>query len=107
EPSQPKPFALESEWTRFRIRSESLYLRTLRAGDHAALLRLTSRTLRGALEEVGVDKDRIEEHVTTTGATNRLNGAASRGSSVNTSAPPFASTPPIQWHIEVPRRAAP
>jgi polysaccharide deacetylase 2 family uncharacterized protein YibQ len=104
EAAQPKPLALESEWTRFRIRSESLYLRTLRAGDHAALLRLTSRTLRGALEAVGVDKDRIEEHVTSAGSS--ASNKSARGPAVNAAAPPFVSTPPIQWHIEVPRRAS-
>jgi hypothetical protein len=56
-------------------------------------LRLTSRTLRGALEEAGIDKSRIEEHV------------------VTAPSPPFAATgpagaAPIQWHIAVPRRAS-
>lgn len=88
----PKTLELESDWTRFRLRAESLYLRTVRAGDRAALLRLTSRTLRGALEEAGIDKSRIEEHV------------------VTAAAPPFSTTQPtvapIQWRIEVPRRAS-
>jgi polysaccharide deacetylase 2 family uncharacterized protein YibQ len=106
EAAEPKPLALESEWTRFRIRSESLYLRTLRAGDHAALLRLTSRTLRGALEAIGVDKDRIEEHVTAAPNGGNTNRPTVRGTAVNASAPPFAPTPPIQWHIDVPRRAS-
>ena len=81
EQAPPKTLELESDWIRFRLRAESLYLRTVRSGDHAALLRLTSRTLRGALEEAGIDKSRIEEHMVTAAA-------------------------PIQWHIQVPRRAS-
>jgi len=93
EQAPAKTLQLESDWTRFRLRTESLYLRTVRAGDRAALLRLTSRTLRGALEEAGIDKSRIEEHV------------------VTAPSPPFAATgpagaAPIQWHIAVPRRAS-
>lgn len=93
EQAPPKTLELESDWTRFRLRAESLYLRTVRSGDHAALLRLTSRTLRGALEEAGIDKSRIEEHV------------------VTAATPPFAkpqptAAAPIQWHIQVPRRAS-
>jgi polysaccharide deacetylase 2 family uncharacterized protein YibQ len=95
EQAPPKTLALDSDWTRFRLRAESFYLRTLRAGDRAALLRLTSRTLRAALEEAGIDKSRIEERVVS--------------SAVAT--PPFAApspstAAPIQWHIEVPRRAS-
>ena len=103
-PPQPKPeqvLALESEWVRFRLRAESLYLRTLRAGDPAPLLRLTSRTLRGALEEIGVDKSRIEERVVTAPASK-----PGRNALASTAAPPFATTAPIQWHIQVPRRAS-
>jgi len=93
EQAPPKTLELESDWTRFRLRAESLYLRTVRSGDRAALLRLTSRTLRGALEEAGIDKSRIEEHV------------------VTAATPPFAkpqptAAAPIQWHIQVPRRAS-
>jgi polysaccharide deacetylase 2 family uncharacterized protein YibQ len=93
EQAPAKTLELESDWTRFRLRAESLYLRTVRSGDRAALLRLTSRTLRGALEEAGIDKSRIEEHA------------------VTTVAPPFAkpqptAVAPIQWHIQVPRRAS-
>lgn len=76
-----KPFALDSDWDRLRLRLHSEYLRTVRAGDRAALLGLTSRTLRGALEEVGIDKSRIEERV----------------------GPEMA---PVQWHIKVPQRAS-
>jgi len=99
---KPKPLALDSEWVRFRLRAESLYLRTMKAGDPAPLLRLTSRTLRGALEEVGVDKTRIEERVVPSTA-----ARTGKGNALASAAPPFAAAPaPIQWHIEVPRRAS-
>jgi polysaccharide deacetylase 2 family uncharacterized protein YibQ len=81
EQAGPKPFIIDSDWDRVRLRLESEYLRTVRAGDQAALLRLTSRTLRGALEEIGIDKSRIEERT-------------------------LAAPAPIQWHIQVPRRAS-
>ena len=105
-PAEAKPLALESEWTRFRIRSESLYLRTLRGNDRAALLRLTSQTLRGALAKVGVDKDRIEERVNNAAA--NADAQPAKHVAVNASTPPpMATLPaPIQWHIEVPRRAS-
>ncbi len=101
----PKPLALESDWVRFRLRAESLYLRTLRGNDHAALLRLTSRTLRAALEEVGIDKSRIEEHVTPASAAAPPFKPV-RAMAASTSAATLPTAAPIQWHIEVPRRAS-
>ena len=101
----PKPLALESDWVRFRLRAESLYLRTLRGNDHAALLRLTSRTLRAALEEVGIDKSRIEEHVTPASAS-APPFKPGRAMAASTSAATLPTAAPIQWHIEVPRRAS-
>lgn len=100
-----KPLALESDWVRFRLRAESLYLRTLRGNDHAALLRLTSRTLRAALEEVGIDKSRIEEHVTPASAA-APPFKPGRAMVASTSAATLPTAAPIQWHIEVPRRAS-
>jgi polysaccharide deacetylase 2 family uncharacterized protein YibQ len=94
----PKPLSLDSDWTRFRLRAESLYLRTVRAGDHAALLRLTSSTLRSALDEVGIDRSRIEERLSTSGG-NKSGGTYLASASPNASAP-------VQWKIEVPRRAS-
>jgi polysaccharide deacetylase 2 family uncharacterized protein YibQ len=96
-PARTKALALESDWTRFRLRAESFYLRTLRAGDRAALLRLTSRTLRGALEEAGIDKSRIEERVVSSAIATPPFATPATGA---------ANTAPIQWHIEVPRRAS-
>jgi polysaccharide deacetylase 2 family uncharacterized protein YibQ len=99
EEEATKPFAIDSEWDRFALRLQSTYLRTVRAGDRAALLGLTSRTLRGALEEVGIDKSRIVEK--------EVPLAAPASAS-----PPFApqkrgaGVAPVQWHIEVPRRAS-
>ncbi len=52
---------VDSDWDRIVLRTQSEYLRILRPSDHAALLRLTSRTLRGALEEVGVSRALIDE----------------------------------------------
>jgi len=100
EEASTKPFAMDSDWDRFLLRLHSGYLRTVRAGDRAALLGLTSRTLRGALEEVGIDKSRIEE----------------RAGPADAFGPPQKRTPaalasssgaaPVQWHIQVPRRAS-
>ena len=98
-----KPLALESEWVRFRLRAESLYLRTLRGNDHAALLRLTSRTLRAALEEIGIDKSRIEEHAAPSPGPPFRPG---RAMAANASATLPNGVAPIQWHLEVPRRAS-
>ncbi len=99
-----RPFALDSDWNRFRLRAESLYLRTLRANDRAPLLRLTSRTLRAALEEIGIDKSRIEERVVTTAAAPAPVPFAPTVAVAKAAA--ASNTAPIQWHIEVPRRAS-
>jgi hypothetical protein len=85
--SNGTPLLVDSDWDRVRLRAQSEYLRTLRPGDHAALYRLTSRTLRGALEQVGIDRYRIDERP----AAAKASGAA------------YA---PVQWRIEVPRRAS-
>jgi len=99
EQAGPKPFIIDSDWDRVRLRLESEYLRTIRAGDQAALLRLTSRTLRGALEEIGIDKSRIEERT--------LAAPAAAASGTGPPATPAGpSRAPIQWHIQVPRRAS-
>lgn len=107
-PAPPaKHFSLDSDWDRLRVSLESAYLRTVRAGDRAALLRLTSRTLRDALEEIGIDKSRIEEHVDPSGAA--YGPAPRRAASPSTTAMNASSTPapaPIQWHIQVPKRAS-
>jgi polysaccharide deacetylase 2 family uncharacterized protein YibQ len=100
EEAATKPFALDSDWTRFRLRLQSEYLRTLRSGDRAALLGLTSRTLRGALEEVGIDKSRIEERMVPTAAA----PSAKRGTALASAS--ASAVAPVQWHIEVPRRAS-
>jgi uncharacterized protein len=86
-PEDARPIPIDSDWDRLRLRVRSEYLRTFRAGDRAALLRLTSRTLRSALEEVGVGQDRIDE---------RPAAAAAAG----------AGRAPVQWRIQVPRRAS-
>ena len=78
---------VESDWDRVRLRLRSEYLRLLRSSDHAALLRLTSRTLRGALQEVGISRDHIDE---------RPLAAATAG----------AGRAPVQWRIQVPPRAS-
>jgi len=106
QPAPPKPPALDSDWQRFRLRAESLYLRTLRAGDRAALLRLTSRTLRAALEEAGVDKSRIEERLVPSTAAAAFAPKPGRGALASASAAPLMSVAPIQWRIQVPRRAS-
>lgn len=81
------PIVVDSDWDRLRLRVESEYLRLLRAGDRAAILRLTSRTLRGALEEVGITRDRIDE---------RPMAAVTAGS----------GRAPVSWRIQVPPRAS-
>jgi polysaccharide deacetylase 2 family uncharacterized protein YibQ len=78
---------VDSDWDRLGLRFESEYLRLIRPGDHAALLRLTSRTLRGALEEIGVSRALIDE---------RPLAAAAAG----------AGRAPVQWRIQVPPRAS-
>ena len=78
---------VDSDWDRIVLRTQSEYLRILRPSDHAALLRLTSRTLRGALEEIGVSRALIDE---------RPLAAAAAG----------AGKAPIQWRIQVPPRAS-
>lgn len=85
--AEAKPLVVDSDWDRFRLRAQSEYLRALRPGDHAALNRLTSRTLRGALEQIGVDRYRIDERP---GAVQASGGGPA----------------PVQWRIEVPRRAS-
>jgi len=104
-PAPEKPFTLDSDWNRLRLRAESLYLRTVRANDRAPLLRLTSRTLRAALEEIGIDKSRIEERVNPTAATTAAAVPFAPTVAVARAAA-AANTAPIQWHIEVPRRAS-
>jgi polysaccharide deacetylase 2 family uncharacterized protein YibQ len=88
-PSQDTQAAtfVDSDWDRIVLRTQSEYLRIFRPGDHAALLRLTSRTLRGALEEIGVSRALIDE---------RPLAAAVAG----------AGKAPIQWRIQVPPRAS-
>jgi hypothetical protein len=81
------PITVESDWDRIRLRSESEFLRIFRGDDRAALHRLTSRTLRGALEEAGIGRERIDE---------RPAAAAAAG----------VGRAPVQWHIAVPPRAS-
>lgn len=81
------PIKVETDWDRIRLRSESEFLRVFRGDDRAALHRLTSRTLRGALEEVGIGRERIDE---------RPGSAAAAG----------VGRAPVQWHIAVPPRAS-
>ncbi len=85
--TEAKPLIIDSDWDRFRLRARSEYLRAFRPGDHAALYSLTSRTLRGALEQIGVDRYRIDERP---GAVQASGGRPA----------------PVQWRIEVPRRAS-
>jgi hypothetical protein len=80
-----RPISVDSDWDRTKLRLESEILRIVKPGDHAALYRLTSRTLRGALEEVGVGRAMIDE---------RPGAAAGSGRA------------PVQWRIQVPRRAS-
>ena len=81
------PIKVETDWDRIRLRSESEFLRIFRGDDRAALHRLTSRTLRGALEEAGIGRERIDE---------RPGTAAAAG----------VGRAPVQWHIAVPPRAS-
>jgi uncharacterized protein len=81
------PITVDTDWDRIRLRSESEFLRIFRGGDPSALHRLTSRTLRGALEEVGIGRERIDE---------RPGSAAAAG----------VGRAPVQWHIAVPPRAS-
>jgi polysaccharide deacetylase 2 family uncharacterized protein YibQ len=78
---------IDSDWDRLRLRAESEFLRLFRSDDRAALNRLTSRTLRGALEEVGVGREAIDE---------RPGAAAAAG----------VGRAPVQWKIQVPPRAS-
>jgi len=78
---------IDSDWDRLRLRSESEFLRLFRADDRAALNRLTSRTLRGALEEIGISRELIDE---------RPGTAAAAG----------VGRAPVQWKIQVPPRAS-
>lgn len=87
EAGEASPIVAESDWDRMKLRARAEYLRAFRAGDPAALYRLTSRTLRGSLEQVGVDRYRIDE---------RPGAARASG----------AAPAPVQWRIEVPRRAS-
>jgi len=98
EEETAKPIVIDSDWDRFRLRMQSEYLRTIGASDRAALLRLTSRTLRGSLEAIGIDRARIEER-----------GAGALLSKGRKNAPAAAEADahaPIQWHIQAPRRAS-
>jgi polysaccharide deacetylase 2 family uncharacterized protein YibQ len=83
----PTTISIDNDWDRFRLRAESEYLRLARAGDPAAINRLTSRTLRGALEAVGIGRERIDE---------RPGAARVAG----------AGHAPVQWRIEVSPRTS-
>jgi len=85
EEQSARPITVDSDWDRMKLRLESQFLRYVRPGDHAALNRLTSRTLRGALEEIGVDRAHIDERPGAEAAAGRA---------------------PVHWHIAVPRRAS-
>jgi len=78
---------IDSDWDRIRLRAESEYLRIARAGDAAAINRLTSRTLRGALEEIGIAREQIDE---------RPGAALAAG----------AGHAPVQWRIQVSPRTS-
>ncbi|TMQ63078.1 MAG: divergent polysaccharide deacetylase family protein [Candidatus Eisenbacteria bacterium] len=78
---------IDSDWDRLRLRISSEFLRVFRPGDRAALNRLTSRTLRGALEEIGISRELIDE---------RPGTAAAAG----------VGRAPVQWKIQVPPRAS-
>jgi uncharacterized protein len=78
---------IDSDWDRLRLRTESEFLRLFRSDDRAAINRLTSRTIRGALEQIGISRDLIDERP---GAT----AAAGVGRA------------PVQWKIQVPPRAS-
>ena len=85
--TRPTTLAIDSDWDRFRLRAESEYLRIARAGDAAAINRLTSRTLRGAMEEIGITREQIDE---------RPGAALAAG----------AGHAPVQWRIEVSPRTS-
>lgn len=85
--NRPTTLALDSDWDRFRLRAESEYLRIVKAGDAAAINRLTSRTLRGALEEIGIARQQIDE---------RPGAALAAG----------AGHAPVQWRIAVSPRTS-
>lgn len=87
DPERPPAVVIDSDWDRLRLRTQSEFLRLFRADDRAALNRLTSRTLRGALEEVGVSRELIDE---------RPGAVAAAG----------AGRAPVQWKIQVPPRAS-
>jgi len=95
EPTQPTaaadepflPIEVKSDWDRMRLRTESEFLRIAKGSDRAALNRLTSRTLRGALEDAGVTREMIDE---------RPGAAAAAG----------VGAAPVQWRIQVPPRAS-
>lgn len=76
---------VDSDWDRLRLRATSEYLRLFGGSDRAGLLRLTSRTLRGALEQVGISRDRIDERPLPVAGAGRA---------------------PVQWRIQVPPRAS-
>jgi len=76
---------VDSDWDRLRLRATSEYLRLFGGSDRAALLRLTSRTLRGALEQIGISRDRIDERPLPIVGAGRA---------------------PVQWRIQVPPRAS-
>jgi polysaccharide deacetylase 2 family uncharacterized protein YibQ len=84
---RPTSVVIDSDWDRFRLRAESEYLRLARAGDPAAINRLTSRTLRGALEEIGISREQIDE---------RPGAARAAG----------AGRAPVQWRIQVSPRTS-
>jgi len=78
---------IDSDWDRVRLRTESEFLRIVRGGDPAAINRLTSRTLRGALEEVGIAREQIDE---------RPGAALAAG----------AGHAPVRWRIQVSPRTS-
>jgi len=81
------PIEVKSDWDRMRLRTESEFLRIAKGSDRAALNRLTSRTLRGALEDAGVTREMIDE---------RPGAAAAAG----------VAPAAVQWRIQVPPRAS-
>jgi len=91
EPAPPSDEAsvqlVTSDWVKLKLRTESEFLRLFRPGDHAALNRLTSRTLRGALEQAGIGRDMIDERPGTVAAAG-------------------VAPAPVQWKIQVPPRAS-